>query len=420
MTTYNFGGTLVERDDPGFEALVAAAYRASPRPLCMCRPKGVEMYVARVGEHYIVKRMPDSGSAHQLSCPSYESPFELSGMGEVMGTAIQTNPADGTTSLKFDFSMSRKGAGARGPAAGGQIADHVRTDGAKLTLRGVLHFMWSEAGFNKWFPAMAGKRSWFVIRKHLMAAAQDKLVKNARLCDLLYIPESFTVENKDAIQRRRADLFNQAAKADGGTRQFMLLVAEVKEIGEARFGKKLIVKHVPDCAFLLREDIAKRLATRFAGELEMWSAMSDVRLIVLGTFSISANGVPAIEAMTLMLITEQWIPIESNAEKSLVDRLVRERRQFEKGLRYNLAPGKVIASAILVDTPAPVALYVTPADAPASYGAELDCLKRDSGLASWTWDGSAGAMPELPPLESLDSLLKPPASQARGRPDTAG
>jgi hypothetical protein len=420
MTTYNFGGALVERDDPDFDATVASAYRVLPRPLCMCRPEGVEMYVARVGERYIVKRMPDSGSAHQLSCPSYESPFELSGMGDVMGTAIQTNPSDGTTSLKLDFSMSRKGAGARGPAAGGQIADHVRTDGARLTLRAVLHFLWSEAGFNKWFPAMAGKRTWFVIRKHLMAAAQDKLVKNSRLSDLLYVPESFTVENKDAIQRRRTDRFNHAAKADGSARRFMLLVAEVKEIGDARFGKKLVVRHVPDCAFLLREDIAKRLATRFAGELEMWTAMNDLHLVVLGTFSVSANGVPAIEAMTLMLATEQWIPVENNAEKVLVDRLVKEGRQFEKGLRYNLAPEKVIASAILVDTPAPVALYVTPSDAPANYSVELDWLKRDSGLVSWTWDSSAGAMPGLPPAASMDGMLKPPARQARGRPDTAG
>ena len=399
MAIYNFSGTLVARDDPVFDAMVTRAYGVLPRPLCMCKPKGVEMYVARAGERHIVKRMPDSGSLHQLACPSYESPFELSGMGEVMGTAIQTNPRDGTTALKFDFSMSGKGGSAGGTAAGGRLADQVRTDGAKLTLRGVLHFLWSEAGFNKWFPAMAGKRSWFVIRKHLMAAAQDKVVKNTRLSDLLYLPEPFTVEQKEAIQRRRVELFQRAAMSDSGTRRFMLLVAEVKEIADARFGKKLIVKHVPDCAFLLREDIAKRLATRFAGELEMWNAMDDAHLLVAGTFSISANGVPTIEAMTLMLATEQWIPIESGAENSLVDRLVTDKRQFEKGLRYNLAPSRVIASAILVDTPDPVALYVTPADAPADFEAELARLKHDSGIASWTWSPSAGAMPDIPPVD---------------------
>lgn len=396
MTTYNFSGALVARDNPGFDAAVEAAYGVMPRPLCMCRPKGVEMYVAHAGERYIIKRMPDSGSSHQMACPSYESPSELSGIGDVMGSAIQTNPNDGTTALKFDFSMSQKAGSPRGPTAGGHAADQVRTDGAKLTLRGVLHFLWSEAGFNKWFPAMAGKRTWYVIRKHLTAAAQDKLVKHSRLCDLLYIPEPFTVEHREAIQRRYMALFRLAAAPDAGTRQFRLLVAEVKEIADARYGKKLVVKHLPDCAFLLHEDIAKRLATRFAGELEMWNALDDVRLVVLGTFSVSANGIPAMEAMTLMLTTAQWIPIESSAEKSLVDRLVAERRQFEKGLRYNLAADKVIANAILVDTPEPVALYVAPPDGSAGFDMELDRMQRDSGLASWTWRSSVEIMPDLP------------------------
>jgi hypothetical protein len=410
MTTYNFSGTLVTRDEPGFDKIVASAYGVLPRPLCMCRRKGVEMYVARAGERYVIKRMPDSGSSHQLECPSYESPFELSGIGEVMGTAIRTNPSDGTTALKFDFSMSRKGASGRAPAGSGQTADQVRSDGAKLTLRSVLHFLWSEAGFNKWFPAMAGKRSWFVIRKHLLAAAQDKVVKSSALCDLMYMPESFTLENKDAIQRRRVALFKKAVDSSGNAKQFMLLVAEVKEIGDARFGKKLIIKHAPDCAFLLCDDLAKRLSSRFAQELEMWTAMDDIRLVVIGTFSVSANGIPTMEALSLMLVTDQWIPIEDSSDKTLVDRLSKEKRHFEKGLRYNLAPEKVIASAILVDTPAPVALYVVPANVPVNYDVELDRLQRDSGLASWTWNPSTDTMPDLPLVESLDSLLKPPTS----------
>ncbi len=408
MTTYNFAGALVKRDDPSFDNIVASAYGNLPRPRCMCRPKGVEMYVARAGERFVVKRMPDSGSTHQLACPSYESPFDLSGIGEVMGTAIRTNPFDGTTALKFDFSMSRKGAGGRSVLVGsGHSTDHVRTDGAKLTLRSVLHFLWSEAGFNKWFPAMTGKRTWFVIRKHLLAGAQDKVVKSAPLGNLLYLPESFTVDNKDAIQRRRVALFKQVADSGSSAKQFMLLLAEVKEIGDARFGKKLIVKHAPDCAFFLPDDIAKRLASRFAPELEIWNAMNDVRLVVLGTFSVSTNGIPTIEALTLMLATDQWIPIESNADKALVDHLVKENRHFEKGLRYNLSSEKAIACAILVDTPAPVALYVSPVNAPANYEAELARMRQDSGLASWTWNTSSTVMPELPSAESLDSLLKP-------------
>jgi len=55
------------------------------------------MYVARLGEGFIVKRMPDTGSHHAPDCPSYEPPAELSGLGQVLGSAITEDPATGET-----------------------------------------------------------------------------------------------------------------------------------------------------------------------------------------------------------------------------------------------------------------------------------------------------------------------------------
>jgi len=47
------------------------------------------MYIAKVGNRYIVKRMPDTGQLHSPDCDSYEPPAELSGLGEVLGSAIK-------------------------------------------------------------------------------------------------------------------------------------------------------------------------------------------------------------------------------------------------------------------------------------------------------------------------------------------
>jgi hypothetical protein len=67
------------------------------------------MYVARLGasDGYIVKRMPDTGSHHAPDCPSYEPPAEVSGLGQVLGSAITEDPATGETTLKLDFPMSK-------------------------------------------------------------------------------------------------------------------------------------------------------------------------------------------------------------------------------------------------------------------------------------------------------------------------
>lgn len=397
MTTYNFSGTLVERDDPDFDRLVASVHGVIPRPLCMCRHQGIEMYVARAGEHYIIKRMPDTGNLHAMSCGSYEAPADLSGLGEIIGAAIQTNAVDGTTSLKFDFTLSKSGVTrpcahtAHGPAAG-----QVRSASARLTMRGALHYLWAEAGFNKWSPAMDGKRSWFVIRKYLLQALQDKLVKGRPLASMVYIPETFTLDMKEAITSRRHTLFQHINEVTAAKKSFMLLIGEVKEISDARYGKKIIVKHVPDCAFMLRDDIAHHLTKRFAAELELWSATSDVRLIVMGTFSIGNHGVPSMEELTLMPTTAEWIPIEDHHEKSLIDRLTDEKRRFEKGLRYNMPAGKPLACAVLADTDDPVAMYVMPANASDAYVDALDLLRQNSGLISWSWDAAAEKMPPLP------------------------
>jgi Protein of unknown function (DUF1173) len=65
-----------------------------------------------------------------------------------------------------DHSLS-KGPTKTIPTGNGEEKNSVKTDGNKLSLRGTLHYLWEQAGFNKWSPGMAGKRNWFVIRKYL-------------------------------------------------------------------------------------------------------------------------------------------------------------------------------------------------------------------------------------------------------------
>jgi hypothetical protein len=104
---YEIGGRRFEIGSRGFAEAIADAHAAHQRARCMCLVEGVEMYVARLGEGYIVKRMPDTGSHHAPDCPSYEPPAEFSGLGQVLGSAITEDPATGETTLKLDFSLAR-------------------------------------------------------------------------------------------------------------------------------------------------------------------------------------------------------------------------------------------------------------------------------------------------------------------------
>jgi len=396
MAIYQVGNQSIHSDDPALLEILAESYSAKMRPLCLCRTPGIEMYVAKVNEKYLIKRMPNSGSGHAPACDSYEPPPELSGLGQVIGSAIQENPDEGTTSLKFDFSLS-KGASRSAPTPSGKEADSVKTDGNKLTLRGTLHYLWEEAGFNRWAPTMAGKRSWYVIRKYLMQAAEDKIAKGASLSSILYLPESFNAEKKNEITQRRMAQMMRIATPEKGTRRLMLAVGEVKEVAQSRYGHKIVLKHLPDCHFMMNDDIHKRLLKRFEVELGLWDALEGTHLMMIGTFSIGATGVASLEEVALMSVTENWIPFESTFEKMVLDALTQQNRRFMKGMRYNLPSTRPLACAVASDTePQPTAMYVVPPGASEDYTAAVESLIEESKLASWTWTAGDAPMPALP------------------------
>ena len=175
------------------------AHGARERPLCLCRRPGVPMYVARVDGAVILKRMPLTGPHHDPTCNSYEPPPELSGRGEVLG-AIAEDADDSAIRLRLDFSLSKR-RGRSTPST--DEPDAARTDGSKLSLRALLHYLWEEAELNCWSQGMAGKRNWAVVRHRLAMAVAHKLVKGVPLARKLFIPETFAADRKAEIADRR-------------------------------------------------------------------------------------------------------------------------------------------------------------------------------------------------------------------------
>ena len=378
------------------QAELAELYVSKCRPLCQCRKPGLEMYICKIADHYILKRMPDTGSLHAPTCESYEPPAELSGLGEVFGTAIKEN-LDGLTELKFGFSMTK--ISGRSSTAEMKLkpaeAVSVKSEGNKLTIKAVLFYLWDQAGFNKWSPAMEGKRTWAVVHKHLMAAAGDKLAKGTVLADRLYIPEPFSLDKKDEITRRRMSRFAVATAKETGARPLMLLVGEVKTIEPGRYGQKLVIKHAPGCEFNLNGEMSKRMEKQFEVELDLWTR-ADVRMMVIATFSVSTGGVNTIEEIALMPTTANWIPFESPWEELMINETLKGRR-FTKCLRYNLSNERPLASFVLNDTaPKPTAMYITMPLAKDEYLTALHNLIEGSQLNSWTWCVSEFNYPPIP------------------------
>jgi hypothetical protein len=399
-TVYEIGGQRFEVASRGFAEAIANAHAARQRPRCQCVPHGAEMYVARLaGSHggYIVKRMPDTGSRHAYDCPSYEPPADLTGLGQVLGTAITEDPATGQSSLRLGFSLTKLPARSHMPPAGGE-SESVSTDGTKLSLRGLLHYLWDQAELTKWHPGFAGKRTWGTVRRQLLLASEDKFARGNSLRSRLYIPETFFLDQRDAINARRSAQWLQALSEPGKPQNLMLLIGEIKEIVPARYGFKVVVKHVPDQGLSIDQQLYRRLGRRFETELALWGACEHMHMMCIATFSVSETGVPVVSELSLMPVTQHWLPVENAFDEQLVDRLVSQGRTFRKGLRYNLPAGSPVANATLIDTGgAPCSLRISrDSEANTEVRIQTETHQHAHLPESWVWHPEDGAMPPLP------------------------
>jgi hypothetical protein len=395
MPKYLFGGHVYSSEHENWQRILQKAYSAKLRPGCQCLLHGESppLYIALIRAQYVLKRLPYSGPLHAPHCEHYEPPPELSGLGQVSGSAIREELESQTTTLSLDFALTK--GRSRQPGVDAEVEhESVRSDGTKLTMRGLLHFLMDDAGLTRWTPAMAGRRSWYVVRRELLKASSSKMTKGQPLPALLHIPESFVLDRADEVRQRQRQSLARLAES---TSARMILLGEVKAIENARYGMCLIVKHMPDLKLLMTDALHKHMVSRFAHQLQLWSQLDVSHLLMLATISRSAQGVYSVEAACLMNVNEHWIPFESLFEWELLDALHRAQRRFTKGLRYNLPSTKPLACAVLQDTgEVSTALFVVPQDAEAEYSVAVDELMRQSNLHAWQWLAGLNSMPELP------------------------
>jgi hypothetical protein len=151
-----------------------------------------------------------------------------------MGTAILEDPDTGVTQLRLGFSMSRQPGLQPPPPGAGEPADTIKGSRTRLTLRGLLHYLWEQGQLTHWHPRWHGKRTWGAVRSQLLDAAGGKAAVSGPLSARLYIPETFRSEQKaDIAARRQTHIAALAPKYAGSRDAMMILIGEVKNITPA-------------------------------------------------------------------------------------------------------------------------------------------------------------------------------------------
>nr|WP_174822607.1 DUF1173 family protein [Ruegeria atlantica] len=377
------------------QAKLARAHRTGVRVQCCCRSPHPEMYIAAVCGRFVVKRMPGTGPDHTPDCASFLPPEELSGLAQVQGTAVSENPEDGSTSLRLGFPLKKIRTSRPAPEATGKKPAEAAAPPRKLTITSLLNYLWHEAGLDRWYPAMEGKRWWGVVQHALIRAAAGKEAKGHNLSHILYVPDPFKPEHKARNAERRTALFRRLKPATAGRALPLgLVIAEYKGHEATPFGAKAFLKHMPDCAFFMDKDLARRFEAVFEDKLLTAQHIEGCHPIVIASFSVAKAGYPVLHEIGMMLVTANWLPFDHPRELDLLSALTGQRRAFIKSQRFNLDTNAPVASAVLTDTSEPVALFVAEDPDRTETVAALADVANGSRFPAWLWLDD----PPMPPF----------------------
>ena len=164
------------------------------------------------------------------------------------------------------------------------------------------------------------------------------------------------------------------------------------------FGRRIAIRHMPDVPLFMEHKAWERVERIHGAILQARDA--DVarkpRVLLAALIYAAREHVHAVDTLSVMLTTDQWIPMEGLHELPLIEALQREQRAFIKPLRFDARTSAIFPNALLLDCGgSPVPLHVITPFAEAKESA----LKRRAilahGAAMWVWHTDK-EMPALP------------------------
>ena len=196
----------------------------------------------------------------------------------------------------------------------------VKAAPSRLSLFGLLNYLWEEAGLCEWGPQFKGRRFWGVVSNRLNAALPGKSSKTFGYEHIAYIPAAFDASHPDVNGRARLAKTHRAI-AD---RHRMIFIGEFKELTQGKFGPILKLKHI-DCAITVADDLKRRMLSRFRAEFALCDAKAHVRLIACCLVDFNKAGYPALAEIGFLTVSPEWLPFSSEAEAMLIQSARRQR-----------------------------------------------------------------------------------------------
>jgi hypothetical protein len=405
-----------------WQALLQKAYLSRVPPECLCSELApVPMYIARLGDTYVLKRCPKTGHMHHAECESHggisKAAYEL-----YTQEAINER-ADGKVSHALSVPMSTIEYVSADASVDEAAAPHrPQQPGPRrptMTLRGFLNLLWEEAGLASWAPGMQGKRTVTRVYWRVNNELADRLIAGDSAQIRVFVPSGHL--NDLTEKSTRVELqsrFEAINKLSGDNRRGILLViGELRAINSTSRNVALRLKGMPDSMPIWTPPGSiERLRAQWPAAMDRFDKSKWAqggaqnsrpnRLIVIAGVQMSDQGNLQWRYGAAMETTEDFIPIDSQYEARIANALVSQGRGFHKPMRYD-GVAATFPDFVLTDggTEVPMEIYGFSGPEYEARKKEKIALYEKTGNPFWQWDVATTLLP--PPFPIYKSEKRP-------------
>lgn len=373
---------------------------------CCCLGPGTKrlsIHSRANSDRFHLARFPETGSEHSEDCLFYGVDPSMSGLGSYRRGVVQELD-DGAVKIKLKVGLQQRAALAPEESDGSAKPEtkvptsRPRSGQASMTLLGLLHFLWTQAGMNTWAPGMEGKRNLGVVHHHLLHVAAMTYAGRVRLSQNLVIATSSGSGQQAG--------YNKAKCLEAITqRRRLVAVAPLAQHQEGLDGSQTLpIAGFHGLPFMnMDDDVWASLERSFGREIAAWRAGSPIIAVAQTDPPTSSGGSMRARVINiaLMQITRNWIPVDSGYEALIAEKLVAEKRKFEKPLRFDAGDEAVFPDFWLRDLSVQTPMEVwgmTSSDYQARKSEKATHYDETYGAGRWwSWNAAVGdPVPDLP------------------------
>lgn len=389
----------------GWHSVLAKAYEGGltgELVRCGCPSRHPRpLYISLREGRYHLSRWPGQGGHHSIDCRFYSTVPEHSGMQCYEAGVIKE--ANGLLSIRLAHGLrERKESPANQLKRILEGATPGRSQTA-MTMLGLLHLLWQEAGINIWHPNMSGKRFSSVVASRLHKAGGRIGSSRIKLSEVMVLP----AEKESHMQRANEAVVDAASKQ--GMRLLLVgALARHTGVNPTAFPESpMFSKPFGYPKLYVDAPLRQLLEKSFARELKAWA--DGHRVILIAHCEVKKavkSGRLYVRALAgaLMRVSPMWIPVDSEYELAVENELRKQERFFEKPMRFDSHNETVFPDFWLLDrnerTPMEVFGMNTPAYLKRK-AAKMAYYDSHNPGSWWSWEPlEHECMPPLPSKES--------------------